>query len=260
MSFAELEKRKAIRGKNFNTLTPEEKKTRIKQLWGRIRLFVFVNRIVRSIQTTVDAEYIRKMKKQASILIEDDECDDQKIPLAWYLLTKSQKFVIFWELIFSLLCCWNMLTVPLMIAFSQNYQDIPQKFTAIEIFLELLWVISIIQRCLTAEPPRTVTIGEIVRDYARSGYLFIDVIATGAILILLLMNRKDISPFFGLLRFFHWQALFFPFQFYFDHYSKATKIKKQNLMRVVEVFVFILILDHFLACMWIILGGRDIEG
>ena len=172
----------------------------------------------------------------------------------------DHKFVVIWELIFSILCCWNMLTVPLMLAFPKVYERIPNKYAGVEISLELMWVISIIQKCLTAEPPRTVTFRAIVAEYARSGMLFIDVIANAAVLSLLLAGRKDVSPFFGLLRFFHWQAMFYPFQFYFDHYSKATKVKKKGIMGVIQVFVFILILDHFLACMWIILGGRDPEG
>jgi hypothetical protein len=63
-----------------------------------------------------------------------------------------------------------------------------------------------------------------------------------------------------LIRYSHAREFFFPFQFYFDKISKLNKVKKEKLMALLEVFVFILVLDHFMACLWIVLGGRDPEG
>lgn len=49
--------------------------------------------------------------------------------------------------------------------------------------------------------------------------------------------------------------MFYPFQWYFDNFSKAEPCKKEKYMGVFKLFIFILIFGHFMACMWIILGG-----
>jgi CRP-like cAMP-binding protein len=168
--------------------------------------------------------------------------------------------VIIWELIFSFVVMFNMFTVPLMLAFPKVSEKVSAQYLWLELILEIMWVLQIIQMCITADPPRTTTLNAIISKYAKSGMLFLDVIATVPSIILLIMRMRSVGKYFMLIRYAHAPQFFYPFQLYFDKVSKATKVKKQRLMALVQVFVFILVLDHFMACVWIILGGRDPEG
>lgn len=63
--------------------------------------------------------------------------------------------------------------------------------------------------------------------------------------------------YFMILRISHWAQLFDPVYLYFDKVSKATKVSKEKYMLIVQLEVFILVLGHYLACAWIIIGNRD---
>ena len=261
MTFEKYYKRRAIKGRHWSTLNEEERKMRIEYLWDRIRMYIALKRTIKSVTDDVEEAYIRKMMKSASIVTEDDEhAQNEQIKIAWYLLNKEWTSVIIWELFFSFVVMFNMFTVPCMIAFPEVSQRLSARFLYFELLLEIMWVLQIIQMCITADPPRTTTLSAIVSKYSRSGMLYLDVIATIPSIILLIMGKRSVGKYFMLIRFTHASQFFYPFQLYFDKVSKATKVKKQRLMALVQVFVYILVLDHFMACMWIVLGGRDPEG
>lgn len=88
----------------------------------------------------------------------------------------------------------------------------------------------------------------------KSGMFFLDIIATAPSVTLLFMNKRNIGKYFMLLRFSHWSQFFFPFQYVIDRFATMAPVTKAKYMNLAMVFIFVLILGHFMACMWILLG------
>ena len=104
------------------------------------------------------------------------------------------------------------------------------------------------------------TVKDAAVSYFRSGFMVFDLVATIPSSILLFLNRdtsKHLRKYFMLLRFSHWSQFFFPIIFVMDRYINIQPVIKAKYLSLVEVFMFILILGHFMACMWVILGNRD---
>lgn len=98
------------------------------------------------------------------------------------------------------------------------------------------------------------TMNEALTAYMRSGMFFLDIIATAPSFTLLCFYKRNVSKFFMLIRFSHWPEIFFPFQYVIDRFSTMAPVKKAKYMSLAKVFIFVLILGHFSACMWILLG------
>ena len=76
----------------------------------------------------------------ASIVVEEDEqLEDDKEKLAWYLLNREWTSVTIWELIFSFVVMYNMFIVPLIIAFPKVAKDtLPLWF---DLLIEFMWLV-----------------------------------------------------------------------------------------------------------------------
>jgi hypothetical protein len=90
--------------------------------------------------------------------------------------------------------------------------------------------------------------------------LFIDVVATIPSVLLIILGKKTWAMYLMILRYIHADQLFYPFEFYFDRFSSSTTVRKQQTMIALRVLGYTLLFLHFMACIWVILGGRDEEG
>lgn len=81
------------------------------------------------------------MMKNATTVGQGDEEDPNKITLPWYLLRKQWTIVIIWEQIFSFVVIFNMITVPMMIAYPESAEYTSKKFLWFEIVLECMWLL-----------------------------------------------------------------------------------------------------------------------
>lgn len=111
--------------------------------------------------------------------------------------------MIIWELIFSFVIIFNIFTVPLKLAFPEVSRKFSAEYLWLELILETMWVLQIIQTCITADPPRTTTLEAIIKKYAKSGMLFLDVITTVSSIILLIMRLESVGVYFMLSRYAH---------------------------------------------------------
>ena len=64
--------------------------------------------------------------------------------------------------------------------------------------------------CITADPPRTLTLSDIIKKYANSGMLYLDVIATIPSIIFLTQRKLHIAVYFNALRYSHASQFFYP--------------------------------------------------
>jgi hypothetical protein len=94
----------------------------------------------------------------------------------------------------------------------------------------------------------------------KTGMFFLDILATAPSLTLTFLNRRKISKYFLLIRYSHWSKFFFPVEYFFEKFYDAPPVRKDKYMQLIKVFIFILILGHFMASMWIILGTSDPDG
>lgn len=147
----------------------------------------------------MEAEIVRKMRKQASIYFENSEEFDDDVKLPWYLFRKDSTTVILWNLVFTCLVGIYLFFGPFWLALPKSYGN---PFW-IDIFSETVWIIQIVMRMLTADPPRTTNLRSIVREYASGGMLMIDVLATVPSLILILLHKKKWAMYLMILRWTH---------------------------------------------------------
>lgn len=94
----------------------------------------------------------------------------------------------------------------------------------------------------------------------KSGMFFIDILATAPSLTLTILNKRNIGKYFSLIRYAHWSRFFYPVEVFFENIYEAPPVRKEKYLRLLKLFIFILILGHFMACMWILLGTSDPEG
>ena len=177
------------------------------------------------------------------------------------MIKNTSALMIAWEFLFSMNIMYTMITVPLLICFPHLTGRTGKGAIALGYINELMWMLQIVLKLFTADLINGISdFSGAARAYFRSGLLFFDLFATIPSSILLFSHTKEqYRKFFMLLRFSHWNQFFFPFLFMADRYINVQPVVKAKYMTVLQVFMFILILGHFMACMWILLGNTDTE-
>ena len=212
-------------------------------------------------QDDVEADFLVNISQNVSV-VDDDEAQDSDgddLTLPWYMISNKKLSMILWELIFSLVVMFNMITVPLMITFPWVIEELSTNILVFELCFEGIWVLQIILKFVTAEPPIIKTFTEAASNYFFPMFI-LDLLATAPSIGLLVTGRRNMAKYFMLIRFSHWQQFFFPVQLYFEKFSKVGKAKRRRYMNLAQVFVGVLILGHVCACGWIIIGKQDETG
>lgn len=93
-----------------------------------------------------------------------------------------------WTQLFSVVVIYNMLTVPLKFCFKEASLEYEKKTKILDYFLEIIWLLQILQMSTTVILPKTLTFKKIIKKYAKSGMLFLDVFATIPSLICMFMG------------------------------------------------------------------------
>ena len=236
-------------------MTPIEKKERINYLWRKLRMFVFMKHVVRSVQDDVEDDFLKNISEEVEYGDVDEIEDDDDKELPWYMIRKTRLSMVVWDFLFSVVVTFNMITVPLMITFPEVLERLSENVLYFELFFEALWVIQILLKFVTADPPKTRNIEEVAKGYIFP-YFFLDLLATGPSILFLLINKRDTGKYFMIIRFSHWQQIFTPVEFIFERLT-MSKVKKAQFMTLAQVFVGILMLAHVCACIWIIIGMSD---
>jgi hypothetical protein len=206
--------------KTFDKMNEEEKKARIKYLWGRVRMYVLLKRTVKNVQDDVEDDFLRNISQSVSVVDEEAQMSDEDdLTLPSYMIRKDKLSMIIWELIFSLVVMFNMITVPLMITFPWVIEEVSSNILVFELCFEGIWVLQIILKFLTAEPPVIKTFKEAAAEYFFPMFI-LDLLATAPSIGLLLLGRRDMAKYFMLIRFSHWPQFFYPVQLYFEKFSQ----------------------------------------
>lgn len=139
------------------------------------------------------------------------------------------------------------------------FPEFKASTSSVELIIDIVWTFDI---CLKFLRPklgvRKPTMKSVAKSYVLEGSFFIDLIATVPPMI---TGEKYTSiNFLKYLRMWHYFTMMFPVKallILLNPNSNSKKIK--NIFDFMVLILTILLLAHFMACIWIFLGKQDNE-
>ena len=238
-------------------MNEEEKKARIKELWGKLRMHVKTMNFVRHVQSQVESEIFVDVTSVPSYKFNFNDLNEKKQedPLMWYLIDVKSTCMIFWELIVSLLCLWTYITMPLFLIFPHL---VGTKITTCDIIFEILWIIEIIMSFFKVpiHMKQPITLRDTANSYLGGKFWF-DMLATIPSITFKLLRQTRMAFACKVFRWVHITRLPMPLQLGFEKFSGLSKQRRRDWIKICIVFGYALLIAHNFACVWIALGLSD---
>ena len=173
-------------------MTEEEKKVRIQQLWGKLRIAAHIKGGLDYIERYENGKDIQNLglDSDASLELSDSQeleeqlvytVEDEHANLDWYIVNPESTFSKVQNLQVQIFTWFTLLLTPFLLVFGQEEQ-IKNTLIWLEWIVDISWTIEICLNFITADGGNT-TFKEIAKNYLRL-WFWIDSIATFPCMIL----------------------------------------------------------------------------
>ena len=131
-------------------MSPEQRKERIRKLWGKVRIAVlargFTSRIKKKIHMTAFEEAFEEVDYEFSVVDADDfETSENKLP--WYLIPMQSSKLKAWQVLMSLLACESLVTSSVFLVFPNLFTTTVRYWIGL---FDCIWIFDMLLSFLKA--------------------------------------------------------------------------------------------------------------
>lgn len=232
---------------DFQRMTQEERRYRIKYLWFRVRCVYNMMRFVIVLKTNLkNGEDDRENETNLEMLMEDEEFE-QVNKLCGFITWAS--FIFVWRLLMSFVHWFNLISTPLLLLW-------PELFLSPSYSLwlnEFCFLLNMVTKCFTKKPKSAATDNyDIFVDYFKSNFI-LDLIATVPNMF---SGMNIVFAPLKLVRIYEIDQLHYTFThiMYCVKHDKSQS-EKNDIEFAFSTICKIFILLHYLCIIWIYIGG-----